>query len=76
MNIFTALLYFVVGLLVGVVVGFILSFKKPSGYLRIDRSDKDDAPYLFLELSESVEKVSENEYVILKIKKENFISQK
>lgn len=44
------------------------------GTLRVDRSDPDDAPYLFLELSKDVRTVSEKKYVIFKVRNENYIS--
>ena len=46
-----------IGLLIGVMVGVLLSrfiFKeKPVGSLRVDESDPDSGPYLFLELDRS-----------------------
>lgn len=44
------------------------------GALRVDRSDPDDDPYLFLELKKSVETVSSKKYVIFKVMNKNFIS--
>ena len=44
------------------------------GNLRVDRSDPNDVPYLFLELKKAVESVSSKKYVIFKVVNENFIS--
>ena len=44
----------VIGLLIGIMVGVLLSRfifrEKPVGSLRVDESDPDSGPYLFLEL--------------------------
>ena len=44
------------------------------GILRVDRSDPDDGPYLFLELKKPVETVSSKKYVIFKVMNKDFIS--
>lgn len=44
------------------------------GTLRVDRSDPDEAPYLFLELAKDVRTVSGKRYVIFKVRNENYIS--
>lgn len=46
------------------------------GCLRIDRSLKDEEPYLFLELSENVNDISGRKYVIFKVCDENFDTHK
>ena len=66
-------------LLIGIVVGLILSrfiFKeKPVGSLRVDQSDPDSGPYLFLELShEGVDAIYKKRYVVLKVNIKNYIS--
>lgn len=66
------------GALVGFVIAKILSRPKPIGFLRIDESDPDDGPYLFLELSpDSTPRVIKTKkYVTMAVKVENFISHK
>lgn len=70
----------VIGICLGFAIGLVVSrFKytsKPIGNLRIDNSDPDDGPYLFLELSSdstpSVLKLKK--YVTLKVRVEDYIS--
>ena len=45
------------------------------GTLRIDSSDPD-GPYMFLELSEPVSSILNEEYVTLKVNKKSYISPK
>ena len=66
-------------LLIGTVIGLILSrfiFKeKPVGALRVDRSDPDSGPYLFLELShEGANAIYKKKYVTLKVSIKDYIS--
>lgn len=44
------------------------------GILRVDRSDPDDNPYLFLELKKPVNAVSSKKYVIFRVANKDFIS--
>lgn len=46
------------------------------GTLRIDKSDPDDKPYMFLELDKGIGDISSKKHVILKVKRENFIPHK
>lgn len=69
---------FIIGLLIGILLGLIvhkIRMPKYVGHLRIDRSDPD-SPYLFLELSESFDHVVRSEYVTLKVDTRSYISQK
>lgn len=63
---------------IGVVVGCILTrliFRFQSvGDLRIDTSDPDDGPYMFLELSKDVHTLMRQKYVVLKVNLKNYIS--
>lgn len=73
----------VVGIVIGGFVGCILtrnamikrSLKSLVGTLRVDTSDPDDNPYMFLELSKNVSDVTSRKSVILKVSTENYISQ-
>lgn len=73
---------YIIGLIIGTVVGMIVTFifcrinNKVVGTLRVDQSDPDDEPYLFLELNSSIDAVRKREYVTLKVNTENYISQK
>lgn len=66
-------------LLIGIVVGLILSRlickEKPVGSLRVDQSDPDSGPYLFLELShEGADAIYKKKYVVLKVNLKDYIS--
>lgn len=68
-----------IGILIGIISGAIVTNiiylrQAASGSLRIDQSDPDDKPYLFLELKSA--EVMKKKYVLLHIRRENFISQK
>lgn len=71
------LFIFVVGVLIGCVFGCVI-FKKFNtvGSLRIDSSDPDEMPYLFLELEKDIEHVYRKKYAMFKVNIMNFISHK
>ena len=66
--------------LLGMMAGYSLALMKhkddPVGTLRVDRSDPDDAPYLFLELDDStaVNKITKSDTVSFRVRAENYIS--
>lgn len=69
----------IIALLIGTIIGLILSrfvFKeKPVGLLRVDQSDPDSGPYLFLELShEGADAIYKKKYVVLKVNLKDYIS--
>lgn len=71
----------IIFLLAGVVIGTIISrfiFKeKPVGSLRVDESDPDSGPYLFLELNKDGTKaIYTKRYICLKVDIKNYISHK
>lgn len=66
----------IIGLAIGVSVSFIFMKVKHVGYLRIDKSDPMDNPYLFLELRKDIGAIEQKKYVILKVNKQNYISHK
>lgn len=70
------LLIFAMGFLIGGVVIAVVLYEKPVGTLRIDTSDPDEAPYLFLELSESVVKIYDKKQVTFDVNTQNYISRK
>lgn len=61
-----------------IIIGTMIANKhnKPIGTLRIDQSDPDEPPYLFLELSEDPRKLMNSAYVTLKVNHENYVSHK
>jgi hypothetical protein len=44
-----------------------------AGTLRIDRSDPNDKPYIFLELNKGVGDISAKRRVVLKVSNENYL---
>lgn len=71
----------VICLIVGILIGLSLSrfiFKdKPIGSLRVDSSDPDSGPYLFLEVNPGrMDNIYKKQYVRLRVKIKNYISHK
>ena len=71
----------VIGLLIGIMVGVLLSRfifrEKPVGSLRVDESDPDSGPYLFLELDPGgMNDIYKKQSVRLRVKIKNYISHK
>lgn len=74
-----ALLFVLIGFVVGIIFSVCLIKHYTIGNLRIDNSDTYDGPYMFLEMSSSsggVEKVGKQKFVVLNVVNENYISQK
>jgi len=67
---------FFIGVFLGVSIASIIFRSHFIGDLRIDNSDPEDEPYIFLELSKRIGNISSKKYVVLKVKLENFIPQK
>ena len=69
---------FLFGNITGMVVGHVLSKHNtnPVGALRIDKSDPDDGPYLFLELKTHPSIIEQQKYITLEVNTESYISQK
>ena len=69
-----------IGVIIGVFVGFIAATviikARSIGSLKINNSDPDDAPYLFLELSEDVNNLFHKSYVVMKVDIRNDIPRK
>jgi hypothetical protein len=72
MYLFFTLLF---GICIGLAAGVIIFKRKISGTIRIDQSDS--VPYLFLELSDDVEKtIMKKRYATFKVDVRNYISHK
>lgn len=65
---------FIAGVLIGCALMSVVFRPKVGGIINIDRSDPVDGPYLFLELTESVNELSAREYVKFKVQNKNYIS--
>lgn len=73
MNIFVI---FGIGVAVGCILTTVILRKKAVGMLRVDTSDPDDNPYLFLELSKGLDDIYRRKYVVLKVYIKSFLPQK
>lgn len=74
---FEFVVWIIIGFTFGVAVSLLVGRShKPEtdGVLRIDRSDLD-GPFMFLEVSKSVNELSAKECVMFIVKDENYISQ-
>ena len=69
-------LVFVMGFITGVTVKAVIFRRKSAGTLRIDTSDPDDPPLIFLELGESVTELCGENTVQLTVSTESYIAQK
>ena len=67
---------FGIGILVGIVCTTVSTRTKSVGSLRVDTSDPDDGPYLFLELSKDIGDIYRKKYVTFKVSLKNFIPHK
>jgi len=66
----------VLALVLGILIGVAVSYRRPIGYLRIDRSDSASNPYIFLELSTPITQLIRGKSVRLKVRMEDFIPHK
>lgn len=68
---------FMVGFIFGVVKEYDAHIKKNSvGTIRVDKSEPELPPKLFLELETDLNTIVKSKYVKLKVLNENYISQK
>lgn len=63
-----------IGIFIGVLLGIVLSHRKPLGNLRIDRSDHTSEPLLFLELGTDVRTIMHKKQVVFTVQIEDFLS--
>ena len=71
---------FIIGIMIGFSIGLVFGrwrlHKEAIGLLRIDQSDPDSGPYLFLEVSrQGMSAIYKKKYVVLKTEVKNYISQ-
>ena len=65
----------IVGIVIGIVFGRQVFRSDVVGSLRVDQSDPDSGPYLFLELShKGADAIYKKRYVVLKVNIKNYIS--
>ena len=71
------LIWLLVGILIGLLVSRFIFKDKPIGSLRVDQSDQDSEPYLFLELDQGgMNDIYKKQFVRLRVKIKNYISHK
>lgn len=58
---------------IGILIGKYLFREYPVGDLRVDRSDLDDGPHLFLELNTDVRTITAKKRVVFRVKAVDFI---
>ena len=61
-------------LVIGIGIGYILRRPKTCGYIRIDHSEPDEPPRLFLESHIGIYELSRKKNVTYEVKVENYIS--
>ena len=66
------LLFFILGMAVGVAAIYIWLTAKSDGTLRIDSSDPD-GPYMFLEVRRSTEDIRKKPFVILRVNLKSYL---
>lgn len=63
----------IVAFAIGILIGAHLVPERPIGDLRVDRSDLDDGPYLFLELDTDVSSIMHKKHVVFRVKVADFV---
>lgn len=72
----TAIIVAVISFGLGILVGTIIHRDRPIGDLRVDHSDPDGGPYLFLELDTDVPTIMRKSHVMLRVKVKDFLPHK
>ena len=73
---FMILIFVVLGIVIGYNIAMYRIRSKTFGAIRIDRSDPDDEPYLFLEIKQHPDALMNERFVMLEVRNENLISPK
>lgn len=69
-----SMLYIIAALVLGFAIGRLSNIKQVIGVIRVDNSDPEDGPYLFLELKKGMAKFEHGDIVSFKINTESYIS--
>lgn len=64
------------GIVIGIGLAMIIFKAYFIGTLRIDKSDPNEEPYVFLELDKGIGDISSKKHVVLKVSTKNYISHK
>lgn len=71
----TAFICILVGFIIGAAISRLIFKEKPVGSLRVDQSDPDGGPYLFLELNrDGTDAIYKKKYICLTVNFKNYIS--
>ena len=62
-----------IGIVIGVLLGIVLSRRRSLGNLRVHRSDPTSEPLLFLELGTDVRTIMRKKQVVFKVRVEDFL---
>ena len=62
-----------IGIVIGVLLGIVLSRRRSLGNLRVDRSDPTSEPLLFLELDTDIRIIMRKKQVVFKVRVEDFL---
>lgn len=62
-----------IGIVIGVLLGIVLSRRRSLGNLRVDRSDPTSEPLLFLELGTDVRTIMRKKQVVFKVRVKDFL---
>ena len=69
-------IFILVGICLGVSISAIIFRAYWVGTLRIDKSDPNEEPYMFLELDKGIGDISSKKHVVLRVSTKNYISHK
>lgn len=64
------------GIVIGIGISIIIFRAYFIGTLRIDKSDPNEEPYMFLELDKGIGDISSKKHVVLRVSTKNYISHK
>ena len=70
------ILLIITGIVIGLIISAIRNEFRYVGSLRIDKSDPTENPYLFLEINNGISDISNRKYIILRVRREDFIPRK
>lgn len=78
MNIFYVMFaaLIITGMLIGSFITILIIRFDTIGSLRVDQSDPDDQPFLFLELKKDPSVLMKEKYVVMKVDTKNYIPRK
>jgi hypothetical protein len=66
-------IWIIIGIIIGLAISIAGFFFRSIGALRIDKSDPTDKPYMFLEIKRGIGDITRRKFVVLRVKREDFI---